>query len=123
MLKRYLQIAVVVLIAAMTFSGCPMQGSPVVGAWAIVLDFDCDDTFDGSFIIALYSNNTVELLGASLYSGTWELANSTVTITLPNVLGDEWVLTGTVGTDVVSDGTYTVDGMGSDCWTAERTTS
>jgi hypothetical protein len=119
----YTKTAVLAALCMIAFSGCPMQGSPVVGTWAVELDFDCDETDSAWYLIALYSNGTVELLGALLYAGTWEFTGSTITIDLPNVQGTEWEMTGTLGTNTISAGTFTVDGMGDNCWNAVRTSS
>lgn len=123
MLMRYMRTTTVALLYALVFFGCPMDGSSAVGAWAMELDMDCDEMDQTYYLIVLYSNGTVELLGATLYSGTWELNDSTVTIDLPNVLGAEWEMTGTLGTDLISDGTFTIDEMGNHCWVAERAPS
>ncbi len=123
MLIRYIRTIVVALLCGLAFSGCPMESSSVAGAWAMEVDTDCDETDEAYYLIILYSNGTVELLGALLYGGTWELSGSTVTIDLPNVLGAEWEMTGTLDTDVISNGTFTIDGMGNHCWVAERAPS
>lgn len=123
MLIRYMRTIAVALLCGFTFTGCPMQGSSVAGVWAIEIDPDCDEMDEGYYLIVLYSNGIVEFLGAQLYGGTWELTGSTVNINMPNAQDTEWELTGTLDMDVISNGTFTIDGMGNHCWVAERAPS
>ncbi len=123
MSKRHgLLAAIALLIAVVTF-GCPPESSPVVGAWVFLIDTDCNDMDLESYVVVLNLNSTAQLLGSTLYPGTWNLVGSNITITFPSVNGVEWIFTGTLGTDEVTAGTLTKDGMGSECWTAERTAS
>jgi hypothetical protein len=125
MLKRNTPKAALVMLFAVALTGCPLSGSPVVGAWVFHLDLDCNSTDIQDFLFALYSDNTAEYFGieANSHSGTWSLDESTLTVTFPDVQGSEVHLMGTLGTDLLTGGTYTINGMGNHCWTGQRVNS
>ncbi len=123
MIIRYITTLGLVLLLAGTFAGCPLQQLGVVGFWVFFLDIGCDEMDINNLAFVLYSDNTAEFLFDDAYAGTWSLSDSTLTITFPNVQGNALILMGTLGTDVVNDGTYTVGGMGNRCWTGQRVDS
>jgi hypothetical protein len=120
MFARYITMLALLLVLAGTFTGCPPQKSSAVGVWVFYLDVDCDDMDINALVFVLYSDNTAKFLFDDAYAGTWSLSNSTLTVTFPSVQSDEFELTGTLGSNVITDGTYTIGGMGNRCWTGLR---
>ncbi len=123
MFKRYAVIVASMTLFSAIFSGCPMQGASIVGAWAINLDADCDSMDVQHFILVIQKDNTAELLMEFDAEGTWTFNGTTVSLSFPDVQGAEYEFTGVLGSQTITSGTFTVDSMGTNCWTAEQLVS
>ncbi len=119
MIKQCTWTIALVLFSSIAFSGCPAQGSPAVGFWAIALDANCDGT-KIYFLVVLHADNTAEFYSDRVDSGTWGVNGSNVMLTFPTLVDDLWVFTGTLNNDLIVNGSYTRDGMGTHCWTAQK---
>lgn len=102
-------------VLAVGLAGCSSGSSlDPVGQWAMVVDWACDSTFDGSSVFHFYPNGTfIDSLGNT---GTWTLADGDVTInaTFGSIYG------GTAVDSTTLEGNYTLtDGTGG-CWSATK---
>jgi hypothetical protein len=123
MRKRYIAMNIVLVLFTVSFSGCPQSGSPAVGVWGFYLDDGCNAMSVTPFLVALYSSGDAEIYASEVVSGTWNLVGSTLAVTFPDLGSSAYVFAGTLVGDVVTNGTYTIDGMNNKCWTAQREVS
>ncbi|MCL4693429.1 MAG: hypothetical protein KJ060_13085 [Candidatus Hydrogenedentes bacterium] len=105
---------------ALALTGCPLAGSMVEGTWRTYLDESCDASTDGFYGFVLHANGTAEWYIGNLYLGTWDLNGSTITVqfTTPQTA----MFTGglSVNSTEITDGTFSISGAGSGCFTAEK---
>ncbi len=118
--RRQLPAFVICVALAIGFAGCPLAGSMVEGTWRTYLDESCNASTDGYYGFVLNANGTAEWYIGELYLGTWDLNGSTITVefTTPKTA----MFTGglSVNSTEITDGTFSVSGGGSGCFTAEK---
>lgn len=112
----------VVLISMILFSGCPVNNSSPVGAWVFYIDHGCDNANVSAYMVVLYPGNQAEFFGARVRSGTWNVVNSTLAVTFPDVDGSQYIFTGQLGSDVITGGALSIDGAPSGCVTGQVVT-
>jgi hypothetical protein len=119
--KTFMAVSVV-LISTILFPGCPGNSSSPVGAWVFYIDSECDNAFVSAYMIVLYPGNQAEFFGFRVRSGTWNVVNSTLAVTFPDVDGSQYIFTAQLGTDVVTGGAFSIDGAPSGCVTGQIVT-
>lgn len=118
--RRKLPAFLFCFVLAISLTGCPLAGSMVEGTWRTYLDESCNASVDGYYGFILNSNGTAEWYIGELYLGTWDLNGNTITVqfTTPNTAMFTGALS--VNSTQISDGTFSISGGGSGCFTAEK---
>jgi hypothetical protein len=116
--KTWLPAAACVL-ALFSFAGCP-GGLPIVGAWILVLETECDEERASLGVLFVNADGTAEFPAGPPpgLTGEWTLEGNTFNVDLSAPDAPNVMLEATISGDSMTDGTYSANTDG--CFTGTK---